>query len=128
MPETSFDVEMVSGVLVVATPDEIDVTNAGTLREALLGASAHAGGTVVVDMSSTQFCDSSGIHVLVRAHKQARTEGGDLLLVLPTGTVLRIFAITGIDRVIPTFSSLAEALAHAEAGTSLGISAVGGLA
>jgi anti-sigma B factor antagonist len=113
MLEASFVVEVVGGVPVVVTPEEVDITNAASLREVLLGASAHASSALVVDMSGTQFCDSSGINVLVRAHERANAEGGKLLLVLPATTVLRVFRITGIDRMIPNFSTLEEALAQA---------------
>ena len=67
MTGASFPVEMVGGVPVVAAPEEIDITNAGVLRTALLQAAAHGNGTLVVDMSRTQFCDSAGLNVLVRA-------------------------------------------------------------
>ena len=63
-------------------------------------------------MSGTQFCDSAGLSVLIRAHKRAQAEGGELLLVVPATSVLRIFALTGIDRMIPNFSSLEDALAE----------------
>lgn len=118
MLEARFPVEVVGGVPVVATPEEIDISNAAELRAALLGASAHARGTLVVDMSGTQFCDSSGIHVLVRARERAEAEGGELLLVFTAAPVLRIFAVTGIDRIIPIFSSLEEALGQAPAARS----------
>jgi anti-anti-sigma regulatory factor len=73
--------------------------------------------TVVVDMSGTQFCDSAGLSVLVRAHKQALAQGGGLRLVLPaTGTVPRIFTLTGLDQVIPHFTSLEQALAQVPEG------------
>ncbi|HTX84871.1 MAG TPA: STAS domain-containing protein [Streptosporangiaceae bacterium] len=118
MLEASFAVEVVGGVPVVVTPEEIDITNAAALRAALLGAAAHGRGTLVVDMSGTQFCDSSGINVLVRAHQRAKAEGGELLLVLPATTVMRVFRITGVDRMIPSFPSLEEALAQAPAARS----------
>ena len=35
----------------------------------------------MVDLTRTQFCDTSGLHALVGARKRARAEGGDLLLV-----------------------------------------------
>jgi anti-sigma B factor antagonist len=112
MPEVSFPVEMVGGVPVVAAPEEIDITNAGGLRAALLQAAAHGNGTLVVDMSRTQFCDSAGLNVLVRAHKRAQADGGELLLVICGAAVLRIFAVTGIDRLMPTFPNLGQALAQ----------------
>jgi anti-sigma B factor antagonist len=68
-------------------------------------------------MSRTQFCDSAALHVLVRAHKRAQAEGREVLLVIAAVTVLRIFAVTGIDHLIPNFPSLQEALAQALAGS-----------
>ncbi len=121
MPDDTFPVEVVGGVPVVAAPEEIDVTNAGTLRSALLKAAANGHGTLVVDMTQTQFCDSSGLHTLIAAHKRAEAEGHEVRLVIPSSAVLRVFALTGMDRVIPNFTSLAEALA-ATAATANGLS------
>jgi anti-sigma B factor antagonist len=112
MPEATFPVEVVSGVPVVAVPEEIDITNAAGLRAALLEASAGGSGALVVDMSRTQFCDSAGLNVLVRAHHRLRAEGGEVLLVISGAAVLRIFAVSGVDHVIRTFPTLDEAIAH----------------
>jgi anti-sigma B factor antagonist len=97
-------------VPVVAAPEEIDITNAAGLRAALLEAAARGHETFVVDMSSTRFCDSAGLNVLVGAHRRAQAEGGEVLLVIASTAVLRSFAITGLDQVIPNFTSLDEAL------------------
>lgn len=112
MGEVSFPVEVADGVPMVTVPEEIDVANAAMLRAALLEATARGNGTLVVDMSQTQFCDSAGLHVLVRAHRRAEAEGGEVLLVISAAPVLRIFAITGLAHMIPTFSTLEEALAN----------------
>jgi anti-sigma B factor antagonist len=112
MHDGRFPVELVSGVPVVAAPEEIDITNAPELRSALLLAAADGPGTLVADLTRTRFCDSSGLHTLLAANKRAQAEGGELLLVIPHAPVLRIFAITGIDRMIPNFTSLDDALAH----------------
>ena len=109
MPDTSFPVEMIGGARVVTAPEEIDITNAAGLRTALLEAAGSR--TLVVDMAQTRFCDSAALHVLVRAHKRARAEGGELLLVICAAAVLRIFAVTGLDRLIPNFPDLDQALA-----------------
>jgi len=116
MPEVRFPVQVIGGVPVVVAPEEIDITNATGLRATLVEAAAHGNGTLVVDMSRTQFCDSAGISVLVRAHKRAQAEGRTVRLVIAGAAVLRIWAVTGIDHLIPTFPSLAEALAQTAAG------------
>ena len=120
MQDGRFPFEMVDGVPVVAAPEEIDITNAPELRSALLEAAAHGHGTVVADLSRTQFCDSSGLHTLLAAHKRATAAGGDMLLVIPGKAVLRVFTITGVDRIIPNFTSLEEALAQTSADGSNG--------
>ncbi len=70
---------------------------------------------MVVDMTGTHACDTTGLHVLVSAHKRALAKGGELRLVISSPSVLRLFAITGIDRVIRHFASLDEALAPTSA-------------
>ena len=112
MPGDGFPVEVAGGVPVVAAPEEIDVTNAEALRSALLNAAANGHGTLVFDMTRTRFCDCSGLHTLLAAHKRAEAEGGEVLLVIAGTAVLRVFAITGVDRMIPNFTSLPEALAQ----------------
>jgi anti-sigma B factor antagonist len=118
MPDGSFPVEVVNGVPVVAAPEEIDITNADGLRSALLKAAANGNGTLVVDMTRTRFCDSSGLHTLLAAHKRASAEGHEMRLVIPGTTVLRVFAITGIDQMIPNFTGLAEALTQPAAAAN----------
>ena len=118
MPDVVFPVEVVRGVPVVTASEEIDITNAGGLRTALLESAAQGPGTFVVDMTRTQFCDTAGIHALVSAHKRAQAAGGEVMLVVTGAAVLRILAITGLDRVFPIASSLEEALAHTPAAAS----------
>jgi anti-sigma B factor antagonist len=116
MPGVPYPIEMVNGVPVVAAPQEIDIHNADQLLAVLLEAAVRGRARFVVDMTRTRFCASSGIGVLVQAHKRALADGGELRLVMPTDySVLSVFAITGIDRVIPNFTSLDEALEPAPA-------------
>jgi len=118
--DDSFSVEVVSGVPVVTAPEEIDITNAPELRAALLEAAAHGPGALVADLTRTQFCDSSGLYTLLAAHKRTQAEGGEMLLVISGTAVLRVFAITGADRIVPNFASLEDALAQTSAGGSNG--------
>jgi len=110
VPEISFPVEVVEGVPVVTAPEEIDIANATGLRAALLEVAEPGRALVVVDMSRTRFCDSAGLNALVAAARQARAEGGEVRLVVVGEAVARIVALTGVDRVIPVYASLEDAL------------------
>jgi anti-anti-sigma factor len=111
MSDAGYLVEMISGVPVVTGPAQVDVTTEDQLRTALLEAAVRGHATVVVDLSRTRFCDSGGLGVLVRAHKRALEEGGEVRLVIPPGgAVHRIFTLTSLHRFIPRFDSLREAL------------------
>jgi anti-sigma B factor antagonist len=116
MPEASFAVEVVSGVPVVTAPEEIDITNAAGLRAALLDAASDGHRQLVVDMTRTRFCDSSGVHALAAAHRRARGEDRQLLLAASGPAVLRVLELTGIDQMIPRFASLDEALGQVSSG------------
>jgi anti-sigma B factor antagonist len=115
MADPTYPFVMIGGVPVVTAPLEIDAANAGCFQEMLLRAASCRGARVVVNMTGTRFCDSAGVRVLVRAHERAMTHGGELLLVIPASAVLRVFALTGIARVIRHFAGLNEALAQAQA-------------
>lgn len=60
----------------VAAPAEIDTTTAGQLRAVLFEWQTQGYTTVVVDLTGTQFCDSTGLRELVWAHKRAVADGG----------------------------------------------------
>ena len=118
MASLKYPIEMVNGVPVVAAPAEIDISNADWLDAVLREAAARGHARFVVDMTGTTFCASSGVGVLVRAHKRALADGGELRLVIPaSAAVLRVFAIAGIDQVIPNFPSLYEAVESPPATT-----------
>ena len=110
MSDSSFPVSSFAGLTVVTTPDEIDITNAGLLREALLAAAADGQPVVVVDMTSTEFCDSTGLNVLVRALRQADQAGTKLLLVVSASALHRVLAVSGVGELFRTYGSLAEAV------------------
>jgi anti-anti-sigma factor len=98
-----------AGLAVVTLPAEIDMANAGGAGEDLCGALVPGVRIVVADMSGTRFCDSSGVHALVQAHKHAIASGAQLRVV-PSARVLQVLAVLGLDGWLAVYPSLHEAL------------------
>jgi anti-anti-sigma factor len=110
MREHAEQLTWVQGYPVVQPETEIDVANADSLRAAIQAASRSGHDVVIVDMSQTAFCDSTGLNVLVLAHKRLEAAGGELRLVIREPTLLRIFTVTGMNSMFHMFASLAEAV------------------
>jgi anti-sigma B factor antagonist len=85
---------------VVAVRGEIDLYTVPQLHGELSTALAGDGPVrLIVDMSGVEFCDSTGMNVLLAAHRKAREQGGDLELAGPRPTVRKILQVTGLESV-----------------------------
>ena len=102
---------MVDGRTVVQVVGEIDVYTAPQLRERLdqeIEAGRH---DLVVDLSGVSFMDSTGLGVLVGRLKQIRLNDGSMKLVCAHDRVLKVFVITGLDKVFAIYPTVGEAVA-----------------
>lgn len=78
---------------------EIDVYTAPALRREL-DEQIHGGcKQLVVDLSDVTFMDSTGLGVLVGRLKLLRAQGGTLRIRGASERVVKVFTITGLDRV-----------------------------
>lgn len=93
----------VNGEIELDTADELDSYLDGMLRQDVR--------RVVLDLSGVEFCDSSGLRVLLRAHRHATLLGGSLRLACPGPTVRKVLQISGLDAHLPTFESVTAAAA-----------------
>jgi anti-anti-sigma factor len=87
---------------VVVTPrGELDMATAPELEQVVMPRLDDSG-WVVLDLRSLDFIDSSGLRVVVGAHRSAEERGGRFTCVrgAPGSTVHRIVEIAGIDGVI----------------------------
>jgi anti-sigma B factor antagonist len=108
--EQHFNIEERSeqGTTVVAVSGEIDVATAPQLQECLHSLIAGGKTTLILDLLSVTFLDSTALGVLVGALKRCREEGGDLHLVVTDPRIIKIFEITGLTTVFPIADSLAS--------------------
>jgi anti-anti-sigma factor len=99
------------GHTAVFTPaGELDHHTADLLSEPL-GAAMDAGATrLVVDCSQLEFCDSTGLNVLLGARLRAESQGGSVHLAAMRPTVARVLEITGAEAVFTVHDTLDQAL------------------
>lgn len=64
---------------------------------------------VAVDLSAVDFVDSSGLSVLVYAHKRATELAGEVVLFGASRRILRLLEITQLEQVFPVYAD-AESL------------------
>ena len=98
---------------VVTMPAEIDAVNAVAVRQAVLAEASHGAAVLIIDMSTTTFCDSAGVQVIIDTYHRAAASHTRLLLVVTA--VRRIFTLVGVDQLIPIYPTLEAALADAPA-------------
>ncbi len=100
-PETPFDLDMrfVGRRAVLSVTGEIDMTTAPALQEALESAAGQAF-EVWLDLTAATFMDSTGIHAVARIRARLVEVDRRLVVICPSGPVLRVFNLTGLDRLL----------------------------
>ncbi|MER5974552.1 MULTISPECIES: STAS domain-containing protein [unclassified Streptomyces] len=100
------------GSSAVVTPaGELDHHTAELLREPLEECVDQGRSRLVVDCSQLEFCDSTGLNVLLGARLKAEAAGGGVHLTGMLPVVARVFEITGAEAVFTVHDTLDEALA-----------------
>jgi anti-sigma B factor antagonist len=93
---------------VVSAAGELDLASVGPLERELDQVIGRGARRVIVDLTGVTFIDSVSLGVLVREAKRLRTNGGACVLVADDPRILRVFEITGLDRIFVIERSLAE--------------------
>lgn len=88
------------GTVVVRIAGDLDVATAPQLEHGLSGLIDGQGNlSIRVELGEVTFIDSIGLTTLVRALRQVRDRGGDLVLANPTPTTLRVLELVGLTQV-----------------------------
>ncbi|MEW1890588.1 STAS domain-containing protein [Streptomyces sp. NPDC048567] len=88
---------------------ELDLLTSAIVRQSVHEVVAVGRHDVVLDLSGVQFCDSSGVGVLIALRRLMRSCGGRLRLILPArgaeegSHVNRVLAALGVRRLFDVF-------------------------
>ncbi|MEU4510821.1 STAS domain-containing protein [Nonomuraea wenchangensis] len=88
-----------AGFALVAVTGEIDLYTAPHLQSEFTRLLQEGPNRVVIDMSAVDFCDSTGMNVLLSALKRMKEQGGTLEVASPRPAVRKILQVTGLDSV-----------------------------
>lgn len=106
---------------VVTLPEDIDLSNAGQIREQLLTVINRGAAVLIADMTATISCDYAGAEAVIRAHQRAVISGTDLRLVVTAQIVRRVLSYNGLDRLLSIYPSLEAAQAVGAPAEVLGL-------
>lgn len=97
--------------VVVTMSPEIDLVNCHHVAGQLAAAST-AATVVIADLTSTGYCDLSGVRMLAGAYMDAMERGAQLRLVIPDGPIMRTLVLMDLDRWLQISPTLNDAIAR----------------
>ena len=75
---------------------------------------------IVLDMRLLKFVNSAALGYLIRAHKQAQSGGGELVIAQPSRFVKKTLSTLGLDGVFKIFDGVETAILHFRQGKDIG--------
>lgn len=90
---------------------EVDVYTAPQLKQDIVQIAESGVKHLIINLSKVEYLDSTGLGVLIGGLKRLRESEGNLVLVGPGMRILRIFEITGLDKIFDIYPSEGEAAA-----------------
>jgi anti-sigma B factor antagonist len=95
---------------IVALEGELDLYSADAFRGALEEELDAGASRLAIDLGNVSFIDSVALGVLANAMKRVRAAGGGLAVISDNPQIVRVFEITGLDRLMVIAPALNDAL------------------
>jgi anti-sigma B factor antagonist len=98
--------------VVFAVAGELDLATSPALEQEIDGARDADIDLLIVDLRELRFMDSTGLHALVKAHKQTHEAGRRFAVIPGGGQIERLLDLTGVGELLVVAQS-PEELLHA---------------
>ena len=96
--------------VVYSQVDKLDSTNAPELKSLFIHLNKSANNLIVLDMSQTKYCDSSGLSAILMANRLCKDTSGSFHLAGLQPDVLKLIQIAQLDKVLNLSENLDSAL------------------
>ena len=103
-------VEDVDGYQVVVPRGEVDIATNGQLKTVINDLVVDGKVNLVVDLSEVDFLDSTGLGALIGGRRKAHAFKGSFAIVCADEQLLKVFRITGLDKVFAIHDNRADAI------------------
>ena len=108
-----FTVSQNNGTAVVKTNvEKLNASNASGLKAELVVLGNNSVNNIVIDMSGTKYCDSSGLSALLVANRMCKDTNGKFVLCGLMPNVQKLIEIAQLDKVLNISANQEEALAN----------------
>jgi anti-sigma B factor antagonist len=100
------------GVHVIAMRGELDLATAPRLCVRIDAARRAGSRRLLVDLSTADFCDSTGLRALIGSRREVVAGGGQMVVVVAEDSAVgRMFALAGAHELLAVFEDTGSALA-----------------
>ena len=109
----NFELKKENGVVIIRLNEQrLDTNVAGLLKgEFTIILTDEEIKNLVLDLSQVESCDSSGLSAILLAYRLLQANEGNIKLASPTKSVRSLIEISQLDRVLPIYNSVEEAIA-----------------
>lgn len=108
----NFVVEQASKVAIIHSKvEKLDISNVSELKSELLLLNKNGVNTMILDMSKTRYCDSSGLSAVLSGNRLCKDTNGSFILAGLQENVLKMIKIAQLDKVLLIEESLEKAKA-----------------
>ncbi len=90
--------------------EKLDASNASELKAELVLLNKNGVNNIIIDLSATKYCDSSGLSALLTANRLCKDTNGRFILCGLQENVMKLIQIAQLDKVLTIYSTQSEAL------------------
>lgn len=95
-------------VLVKSKVEKLDVNTSTDLKAELVLLNKKGNNSLILDLSATKYCDSSGLSAILMANRLCKDSSGEFTLIGLNPTVRKMIEIAQLDKVLNIKSTLED--------------------
>lgn len=107
----NFNIDRNENYSIVTTKvEKLNAANAPELKTNLVSINNENTANIIIDLSETKYCDSSGLSAILTGNRLCKNSNGLLILCGIQSNVLKMIQIAQLDRVLNIKENLTEAV------------------